>query len=140
MPGLKDMARGLYEGSAAGADLDATIERYIADDFVEHEEMPPGMEGSGKEAGRQLFAMMHAAFPDFRIEVLDLVEEGDKVAAMVEFTGTHEGEFMGIPPSGNKMRMKVFDLLQFRDGKAIAHWGLTDTAAMMAQLGAPPAP
>ena len=124
MPGLKEIARGLYEGSAAGADLDATIERYIADDFVEHEEMPPGMEGSGKEAGRQMFGMMHAAFPDFRIEVL----------------GTHEGEFMGIPPSGNTMRMKVFDLLQFRDGKAIAHWGLTDTAAMMAQLGAPPAP
>ena len=90
MPGLKDIARSLYEGSAAGADLEATIERYIADDFVEHEEMPAGMEGSGKEVGRQLFGMMHTAFPDFRVEVLDLIEEGDKVAAMVEFTGTHE--------------------------------------------------
>lgn len=136
MGDLKGLARGLYDGSAAGADLDATIDRYIADDFVEYEELPPGIEGSGKEAGRQMFAMMHAAFPDFRAEIHDLLEDGDKVAARVDFVGTHQGEFMGIPPSGNQMRVQVLDILQFRDDKVIAHWGLMDTAALMAQIGA----
>lgn len=136
MGDLKGLARGLYDGSAAGADLDATIDRYIADDFVEYEELPPGIEGSGKEAGRQMFAMMHAAFPDFRAEIHDLLEDGDKVAARVDFVGTHQGEFMGIPPSGNQMRVQVLDILQFRDDKVIAHWGLMDTATLMAQIGA----
>ena len=119
---LKATARGLYEGLAGGADLDALMERYIAADFVEHEEVPPGIEGSGGDIPRQLFGMMQAAFPDFRVEVHDLLEEGDKVAARVEFVGTHKAEFMGIPPSGNEVRIPVFDLFQIRDERVVAHW------------------
>jgi steroid delta-isomerase-like uncharacterized protein len=133
---LKAVARGLYEGMGAGGDLDATLERYTADDFVEHEEVPPGIEGSGRDIPRQMFAMVRGAFPDFRVEVHDLVEEGDRVAARVDFVGTHQGEFMGIPASGTQVRIPVFDLFEMRDGKIAAHWGVMDMAGLMAQIGA----
>lgn len=136
MADLKAVARGLYEAMAAGADTDAMLERYTAADFVEHEEVPPGIDGSGRDIPRQMFEMMHAAFPDFRVEVHDLIEEGDKVAARVEFLGTHNGEFMGILPTGNEVRVPVFDILLMRDGKVAEHWGAMDMAGLMAQIGA----
>lgn len=136
MADLRSTTRSFYESMSSGADLDAMMERFVADDFVEHEAMPPGIEGSGRDAARQVFEMMLSAFPDFRVEIHDLIEEGDKVAARVEFIGTHQGTFMGVPPSGNQMRIQVMDILQFRDDVVIAHWGLMDTASLMAQLGA----
>jgi steroid delta-isomerase-like uncharacterized protein len=86
-----------------------------------------------------MFKMMHAAFPDFRIDVHEMLEDGDKVVARITMAGTHEGEFMGMPASGNKFAIDAIDILQFRHGKASAHWGVMDRAAMMEQLmGGPP--
>lgn len=88
---------------------------------------------------------MLAAFPDFRATVHDLLQEtvhdllqeGDKVVARVTFSGTQEGEFMGVPASGNRVEWSVIDILQFRDDQAVAHWGVMDMAAAMAQMSAP---
>ncbi len=84
--------------------------------------------------------MMHAAFPDFRVDVHEMLQEGDKVVARITMAGTHRGEFMGMPATGNQFAIDAIDILQFRDDKAIAHWGVMDRAAMMEQLmGGPPA-
>ena len=58
-----------------------------------------------------------------------------KVVARVRFSGTHQGEFMGIPATGNAFDISVIDIIEFRGDKAVAHWGLMDTAKMMEQLG-----
>src|SRR5205814_1686737 len=73
----------------------------IADDFTEHEEIP-GF-GTDKAGSRQWFEAMFQAFPDFRVDVDDMVADGDRVAIRSRLHGTHLGEFMGIPATGKQM-------------------------------------
>jgi steroid delta-isomerase-like uncharacterized protein len=113
---------------------DSMVDRYMAEDFVEHEAIP-GMDAT-RDTPRQMFAMLFAAMPDFRTTVHDMLQEGDKVAVRATFSGTHQGDFMGVPASGNKVEWAVIDILQFRGDKAVAHWGVMDMAAAMAQMGA----
>lgn len=137
MTDSKALAQGMYDDVAGGGDIDALIEKYMAEDFVEHEAIP-GLEGQGRETPRQMFEMMHAAFPDFRMDVHELLQDGDKVVARATMAGTHQGEFMGMPATGNRFEINVIDILQFRGDKVVAHWGVMDSAAMMEQLGAGP--
>jgi steroid delta-isomerase-like uncharacterized protein len=111
---------------------------YLAEDFVEHEEAP-GLAPT-KEGVRQFFTMYMAAFPDLRFEVEDILASGDKVVARVRCTGTHEGEFMGMPASGKGVSVEAIDVIRFGDdGLAREHWGVLDALGMMQQLGAIPA-
>jgi predicted ester cyclase len=66
----------------------------------------------------------------------ELLQDGDKVVARVTFSGTHDGEFMGVPASGHRVEWSAVDILQFRDDKVVAHWGVMDMAGAMAQMGA----
>ncbi len=132
MADLKERVRGMFDSLHPGGDIDALVEQYLAEDFVEHEALP-GMDNT-RETPRQMFKMMLSAFPDFRAEIQDMIEEGDKVVVRSVFSGTHEGEFMGMPATGNRFEIGVIDIMQFRDGKAIAHWGVMDSATMAEQL------
>jgi steroid delta-isomerase-like uncharacterized protein len=129
----------LYEEVFSQGNIDL-IDEIMAEDFVEHEELPPGIP-QGKGAPRALVAMLREAFPDFRATAEEMLEDGDKVITRARFSGTHKGEFMGIPATGNQVDMSVIDIVEFRDGKAVAHWGIMDQAGMMQQLGVggPPA-
>ena len=131
----KALVQNLYEALVPGADVSAVIDRHFADDFVENEVFP-GQDNS-REAPKQMFSMGFAAFPDFRATVHDIVEDGDKAAVRLTFSGTHQGEFMGVPASGNHAEFSVIDIHQFRGDKIVAHWGVTDMAALMAQIGQP---
>jgi steroid delta-isomerase-like uncharacterized protein len=133
----EDTMRRLYELISAG-EIDAFGE-HLADGFVEHEELP-GLEQS-KEGVKQLFHMYRAAFPDLRMEAEDVLASADKVVARVHATGTHQGEFMGIPATGKSVDVQVIDIMRFgADGLVHEHWGLFDALGMMQQLGAIPAP
>jgi steroid delta-isomerase-like uncharacterized protein len=129
----------VYEEIFSQGDLDK-IDELLADDFIEHEELPPGIP-PGKGAPKALMSMMHGAFPDFHVTVEEMLEDGDKVITRARFSGTHEGEFMGMPATGKKFDIAVIDIVEIRDGKGVAHWGIMDMAAMMQQLGlgGPPA-
>jgi predicted ester cyclase len=66
-------------------------------------------------------------------------QSGDKAVVRVRITGTHEGEFMGVPPTGKRIDVQGIDIVRFGDdGKAVEHWGVTDAMTMMQQLGAVP--
>lgn len=130
--------RRLYELISAG-DIDGFGE-FVADDFVEHEEALPGME-QNKDGVKQLFHVLRAAFPDLRMEPEDVLVSGDKVTARVSATGTHRGEFMGMPASGRSIDVQLIDIIRFGDdGLAREHWGIFDQMKMMQQLGAVPPP
>lgn len=136
MSDYKSLAQDMYDSMTGNVDVDAMVDRFMAEDFIEHEAIP-GMDNS-RDTPRQLFTMMLGAFPDFRATVHELLQDGDKVVARVTFSGTHEGEFMGVPASGNPVEWSVIDILEFRDDMAVAHWGVMDLAAAMAQMGTPP--
>ena len=128
----KSLLRRFYEEVSTG-NLGA-IDEMISDDLVEHEEFP-GLQPS-KDGVKQFFAMFQAAFPDMRMEPHEVLAEGDLVCARVTFTGTHRGEFMGIPATGRRVEVQMFDLVRFRDDQAVEHWGTTDSMTLMEQLGA----
>lgn len=127
--------RRLYELINA-ADVDGFSE-VMADDFVEHEETP-GLEPT-REGVQEFFRTYLAAFPDLRFTVEDMISDGNKVVSRVKATGTHEGEFMGMPPTGKRIDVQLIDIVRFGDdGLAHEHWGVFDALTMMQQLGAVP--
>ena len=107
----------------------------LAEDFVEHEQLPGGP--PTKEGVKAFFRMQIAAFPDLAMTVEDVVAGGDKVVARVRFTGTHQGEFMGLPATGRTVDVPLIDIMRFSDdGLVHEHWGVLDAMTMMRQLGA----
>jgi steroid delta-isomerase-like uncharacterized protein len=116
----------------------STIDEFLAPNFVEREVLPPGTP-SGREGVKQLTRMFRTAFPDFNVNIDDLVAEGDKIVARTTWSGTQKGEFMGIPPSGKRVSFDVIDIIRISDGKGVEHWGVMDSSAMMQQLGVIPA-
>ncbi len=107
----------------------------LADDFVEHEELPG--EDPTREGVKAFFRMQIAAFPDLAMTPQDVIDGGDKVVARVRFTGTHRGEFMGMPATGRSVDVQVIDIMRCADdGLVHEHWGVFDAMEMMRQLGA----
>ena len=127
--------RGLYAALNAG-DLDG-FSAMLADDFVEHEETP-GLAPT-KEGVLEFFRMYRAAFPDLHMEPQDVLTSGDRAVARVRATGTQQGEFLGMAPSGKSVDVQLIDIIRFDDdGLAREHWGVVDLMTMMQQLGAIP--
>jgi steroid delta-isomerase-like uncharacterized protein len=132
----KSLVRRFYEEVSAGNV--AVIDELIADDMIEHEEFP-GLEPN-KEGVKKFFDMFRLAFPDLRMEAHEIVVEGDLLCVRGTMSGTHEGEFMGMPPTHKRFEVEGFDMVRVRNGQFTEHWGLFDTMTMMQQLGAVPAP
>ena len=89
----------------------------------------------GPEEMKGTVRMVTAAFPDNRHEVEDVFAEGDRVMARVRLTGTHEGPFMGIPPTGRRIEVGEIHLYRLEDGKAIEHRVGRDDLGALRQLG-----
>jgi steroid delta-isomerase-like uncharacterized protein len=106
----------------------------VAEDLTEHEQFP-GLE-PGREGFKGFVTMFREAFPDLQVTVEDMIAEGDRVAARVTMRGTHQGEFLGIAGTGNRIEVPGVDIVRFSDGMAVEHWGVTDNMALMVQLGA----
>jgi steroid delta-isomerase-like uncharacterized protein len=110
----------------------------VADDYVEHDDvtgLPPTKEGT-----LEFFRILLTAFPDMRMDVEDLIAAEDKTVARVNATATHQGEFMGVPPTGTRVEVRLIDIMRFDDaGLVCEHWGLADMLSLMQQLGVVPA-
>ena len=134
----KALARQLVEEVLNKGNM-SRADEIIAPNFVEHEELPPEIP-PGREAPKLMFTMLRRAFPDFKATIDDMVAEGDKVVIRQTWTGTHKGEFMGIPPTGKSISINVIDIIRIAEGQFVEHWGVMDQMAMMQQLGAIPTP
>lgn len=127
-----------FESLINAKDLDTALTLY-SPDYVEHTPqigLPDGIEGV-----RAFFAMQFNAFPDARITVRDTIAEGDKVVHRMMAEMTHQGEFMGIPPTGKRISWSWIEIWRIADGKFIEHWVEADMMSVMQQLGVvPPVP
>lgn len=115
---------------------ETVFDELVDPDVVENEEAPgfePNFEGV-----KQFFSMFRSAFPDLHFQVDEMFAAGDKIVAQVTITGTHQGTFMNMPPTGNKISYKAIDIFRLVDGKVVEHWGIGDNAKMMQQLGVVP--
>ncbi len=117
----------------------AAVANLFTDDYVDHDPsraaLPPGPEGI-----TQAWGMMRAAFPDLEATIDDLVAERDKVAVRGHISGTHDGELMGMPPTGKRVTFTLIDINRIEDGRLAERWAVADMLGMLRQLGMAPGP
>ncbi len=109
---------------------------YIAGDLVDHSALPglpPGLDGA-----KAIFSMIRAGFSDHDAVIHDQIAEGDKVATRKTFTGTHDGEFLGVPPTGRRVTIEVIDIVRVQDGRIVEHWNTVNLLGALQQMGAAP--
>jgi steroid delta-isomerase-like uncharacterized protein len=134
----KAIARRADEELFDRGNLDVADELF-APNFVYHDPAS-GEDWRGPESVKQFAAMMRVAFPDLRYTVEDQIAEGDKVATRYTANGTHQGELMGIAPTGNRVEITGISITRIEDGKIEEIWENYDTLGMMQQLGVIPSP
>ena len=133
MPGKSLLERWIAAGDAG--DLDA-FDELLHRDVVVHAPMELSTEGIDSE--KEVWRKALEAMPDLRHEIRDvLISEGTEAARSV-VTGTHRGDFAGIPASGRRFSVDQGLFATVQDGKIIEAWEIVDTASLMKQLGAWP--
>ena len=133
----KALVRRFVEEVQSAGNIDA-VDELCSPEFVNHS-APPGVP-SNCEGVKQLTAMFRRAFPDSYFTVEEMIAEGDKVVTRKTFHGTHEGEFMGIPPTGRGVSMGLIDIVRVSEGRVVEHWSMGDNLGLMQQLGIVPQP
>ena len=116
-------------------DLDMLGE-VVAKDLITPKIMP-GME-PGLEGGKQVHVTTLIGMPDWHTRIDDLIGENDKVVARITMTGTHTGDFWGIPPTGNHVEFTGIYIVRIENGKIVEHWGEEDGVSLLTQLGVMP--
>lgn len=107
----------------------------VAADCVDHDPAPGQVHGP--QGYIALFQQMISAFPDFAVDVEHLVADDENVTFAYTMTGTHRGEFLGIPPTGREIRARGLQISRFNaDSKLIERWGSSDQLGILQQLGA----
>lgn len=113
-------------------DLDTALTLF-SPNYVDHTPsigLPPGLEGV-----RAFHTMMFAAFPDRHVTSQDMIAEDDRVVHRLSGELTHQGAFMGMPPTGKHITWSCIDIWRIEDGKIVEHWVEANMLDMMQQLG-----
>ncbi|WP_280351350.1 ester cyclase [Nocardia abscessus] len=110
-----------------------TIDEVVAPDLLFHAPVP--VDATGAQALQQVWAVLLRAFPDIHVAVEDVIAEGDKVVFRNTVTGTHQGEYRGLPPTGKSVTYNEIFIVRFADGRIAEIWGVVDVFAQMRQLG-----
>jgi steroid delta-isomerase-like uncharacterized protein len=134
----KAIVRRYGEDFWGKGDLDAADELF-ADELVDHSPAVPDL-APGPAGQRQALAAYREAFPDLRVTNEDVLAEGDKVVLRWTARGTHQGDLMGIPPTGRLVTLKGIDILRIENGKIVERWAEYDNLGLLQQLGIVPAP
>lgn len=114
------------------------IDEFYAKDVIDHT-APPGLP-AGIEGYHIKLGMFTNAFPDLHLSYDFMIVDGDMVGGRFTLTGTHQGEFAGIPATGKQVSITGHDFVKIVDGKVTEHWAEMDTLTMMQQLGVIPTP
>ena len=132
---LKKLNDQFYEQVFRRRDVNA-VDKLLTDDFVEHTPAPG--QATDRKGAKDFIGQMLQAFPDLDFTIDNQIAEGDTVSAVATMTGTHRGDFMGVPATGKKVTVQTVDIGRVRGGKFSEHWGLVDVPSMMSQLGVAP--
>jgi steroid delta-isomerase-like uncharacterized protein len=126
------VVREFFETVLNGGDLDA-VERFIAPDHINHDptapEVPPGPRGV-----RMLARHYREAFPDIAFGFEEIFSSEDRVAHRWTFTGTHEGELIGIEPTGRRVEVTGIEINRLDRGKIADSWTISDVDGLRKQL------
>jgi steroid delta-isomerase-like uncharacterized protein len=110
--------------------VDELVDESVAPDYFDHTNQ---VDAKGL---KQLMKMGFKAFPDWHETIKDIIAEGDKVWVLLSYTGTHKGEFLGLPPTGNKITATAVDIYRIAKGKLAEYWNVTNSLNFFKQMGA----
>jgi steroid delta-isomerase-like uncharacterized protein len=127
----KTLARRWFEDLFNRGDLDAAQE-ILSAEFVDH---LPREEERGLEELKQYVVMYRAAFPDIRDTIDEVVAEGEKVVVRWTSRGSHQGEFMGVAPTGRHVTFSGMRLFRIAENKIAESWVNIDQLGLLEQLG-----
>ncbi|GAA0273956.1 ester cyclase [Streptomyces polychromogenes] len=116
--------------------ISKTIDEVFAPDVLFHAPVPNG--ATGAQALKQVWVVLLRAFPDLHVTVEDVIAEGDKVVFRNTVTGTHQGDYRGLPPTGKPVRYGEIFIFRFAGGRIAEVWGVVDVLAQLRQLGLVP--
>jgi predicted ester cyclase len=122
----------------------AYADEMLTDEFLEHNPLDPSM-GNDRKAALATFEAVLASAPDLKVEILDLVAAGDRIAIRARYSGTDSGTGwgapMGVPATGKPFSIEGIDVAVVDEGgKFREHYGLFDVPGLMMQLGMMPPP
>lgn len=109
------------------------LDEILAPSFVDHDPAPD--QGPGIEGLKGFFRTMRTAFPDLKGEVVEMTATDDHVAMRYTLSGTHQGEYQGVAPTGKSFRVAALQLGRYENGQCVERWGSTDELGMLKQLG-----
>jgi len=136
---IKALERRWFEEANKGKEATmAIIDKTCTTNYVYHS--GTGEEIRGLKDFKQFMSKMYDVFPDIHFTIDDMVVEGNKAVVRYTNTGTHKGEFMGIPPTNKKVTMWAIGIDRIAGGKFVESWGRYDTLGFMQQLGLVPTP
>lgn len=132
----KALVRRLYEEGFNRGNVDV-VDEIVAPDVVTHD--PIILDApTGPDSIRGGIEMIRTAFPDFHVEVIDLVAEGDKVASFVLMSGTNTGDYRRGGATNKRGTMRAFLLWRVAGGRLAESWGMADRFQFLQQLGIVP--
>jgi predicted ester cyclase len=135
----KNMAivRRFFEVGPSSGDIAASDE-LLDPDFSLHTPLPTP--GPGIEAMNNVIVTCRAAFHGLHVTIEDMMADGDLVTCRFTARGVHQGEFMGLPPTGKPIEMTGIEIFRLRDGRIAELWGEANLMGLMHQLGILPGP
>ena len=116
--------------------ISKTIDEVFEPDVLIRTPLP--VDATGAQAIKEVFRRLYRAFPDLHVTVEDLIEEGDKVVGRNSVTGTHQGEYIGLAPTGKSITYNEIFIFRFAGGRIAETWGIVDVFSQLRQLGAIP--
>ena len=128
-----ELIRTLFNEAWNTGDVSGLDPNAAADSILFHYRAMTSYQTLGDLEG--LIAHWRSAFSGFRMELLDLVQDGNLVAVRVRYSGTHEGEWFGIPPTGRAVEVDEMMFFRFEAGRLVEAWEVDDQLTMRTQLG-----
>jgi predicted ester cyclase len=113
----------------------AAMDELVGEHYTNHDPAPFPGSPPGRAGLKHAFEQFWRATPGRHV-IEDQIAEGDLVVTRLRGVGKHQGEIFGIPPSGNDLDVKAIAIHRIENGKLVEHWSVTDTAALLQQLGA----
>lgn len=113
-----------------------TIDEVVEPDVLFHTPVPIDM--TGAQALKHVWTVLLRAYPDIHVTIEDVIAEGDKVVYRQTVTGTHQGEYRGLPPTGRSVTYNEIFIIRFAGGRIAEIWGVVDVFAQLQQLGVIP--
>ena len=126
----KELVMTLYKTVFQNHDF-SKLDEIMKDDYIQHNEDTP----QGKAGFKRFFKGIFKGLPDFRYTMKKIISEGDIVMMYSTTTATHKREWLGNPPTGNKLNFDVVDIFRIEDGKIAEHWDVADTLKLFTQVG-----